>query len=806
MVTAIIAGLATLLGILIACGSQALNYWFFSLMYGIGSIMMKFINFFQALMRKLCGLPINGDTTNYNAFDNDSDLALMLLKNRAVQNAFIAMFIMAFLLIFIFMIVQIIRVEYTTEGDKNSKGNIIQNGLKAMMYFIITPTVVLLGMVASSFILRAVDIATSSASTQISSQIFYASAYDANYYRINKGRNPEDYDKILEGTDFSDLINFGQRLSPAADESMANRIDEAFMGGTKSNVTPVANIDGFYYETTACSIFDTKAVASYYNICKINYVLLFFTAGTVLGCLISCSFGLIARAFNVVTLFIISPAIIGMMPLDSGKAFGSWKSKFIGNVLSAYGPVVAVNLYFIIMAIVQNIEIFSATDFATGSFLVIAGWSAPVVNKVLQCIFIIAGAVMIKDSSKLIAGFVGAEDALGVGEGLKKSVTEKAKATMGTAMAGAGLVVTGAGLAAKLGKGVGWGVNKIADKAGFTPGMRHLTSDERKKIDLAKDADGNKISFNNRREKFDYLRANNLLSKDNTDSLNKRFKNSWLGTHLSDNLTMAGARIQRYGAAGFASTGFAKTMNDLTLGSFKFFGGKGYQQYDKEIMGRSDNWESFVRGVTKPEKDRREDRRDATIIASVKRKSEAEAEKATANALAGINAQINQSKDIIKQAQDHMTDAITDYNSAIATNNQHAISEASRVLTQFANTLISSTNNKLLKQNLGGLIDQMQKGGAVTPVVVSGQTFESKLDVDFKSIPGGESAVKKAVKDAVASSYNGVKLDTDKMEKVLKNTLKNDNIAGQVTSAIKSNLEAMQKELADIKAWKRRMG
>ena len=197
MVTAIIAGLATLLGILLVAGNQAINYWFFSLMYGIGSIMMKFINFFQALMRKLCGLPISGDTTNYNAFDNDSDLALMLLKNRAVQNAFIAMFIMAFLLIFIFMIVQIIRVEYTTEGDKNSKGNIIQNGLKAMMYFIITPTVVLLGMVASSFILRAVDTATSSASTQISSQIFYASAYDANYYRINKGRNPEDYDKIL---------------------------------------------------------------------------------------------------------------------------------------------------------------------------------------------------------------------------------------------------------------------------------------------------------------------------------------------------------------------------------------------------------------------------------------------------------------------------------------------------------------------------------------------------------------------------------------------------------------------------------
>ena len=596
-------------------------------------------------------------------------------------------------------------------------------------------------------------------------------------------------------------------MSPAADESMANRIDDAFMGGTKSNVTPVANIDGFYYETTACSIFDTKAVASYYNISKINYILLFFTAGTVLGCLISCSFGLIARAFNVVTLFIISPAIIGMMPLDSGKAFGSWKSKFIGNVLSAYGPVVAVNLYFIIMAIVQNIDIFSATDFATGSFLGIAGWSAPVVNKVLQCIFIIAGAVMIKDSSKLIAGFVGAEDALGVGEGLKKSVTEKAKATMGTAMAGAGLVVTGAGLAAKLGKGVGWGANKIRDKIGFTPGMRHLTSDERKEIEKAG------LKSSSRREKFDYLRANNLLSKDNTDSLNKRFKNSGFATKLSDNLTMAGARIQRYGAAGFASTGFAKTMNDLTLGSFKFFGGKGYQQYDKEIMGRSDNWESFVRGVIKPEKDRREGWRDTTIMPSVKRKAEAEAEKATANALAGINAQITQSEGIIQQAKSGINDAINTYNNALATNNQHAISEASKVLMQFANTLSASNkSDSHMQDRLENLIGEVQRGGVASNITLSGD-FKSQLQVDFDKVAGGESAIKEAVRDAVASSYKvglkdlkGVKFDEAEMEKVIKNTLKNDNIAGQVTSAIKSNLEAMQKELADIKAWKRRMG
>lgn len=797
MVTAIIAGLATLLGILIACGSQALNYWFFSLMYGIGSIMMKFINFFQALMRKLCGLPISGDTTNYNAFDNDSDLALMLLKNRAVQNAFIAMFIMAFLLIFIFMIVQIIRVEYTTEGDKNSKGNIIQNGLKAMMYFIITPTVVLLGMVASSFILRAVDIATSSASTQISSQIFYASAYDANYYRINKGRNPEDYDKILEGTDFSDLINFGQRLSPAADESMANRIDDAFMGGTKSNVTPVANIDGFYYETTACSIFDTKAVASYYNICKINYVLLFFTAGTVLGCLISCSFGLIARAFNVVTLFIISPAIIGMMPLDSGKAFGSWKSKFIGNVLSAYGPVVAVNLYFIIMAIVQNIDIFSATDFATGSFLGIAGWSVPVVNKVLQCIFIIAGAVMIKDSSKLIAGFVGAEDALGVGEGLKKSVTEKAKATMGTAMAGAGLVVTGAGLAAKL---TSKGDQKVKEwknsDDGFWKSAGKALVNSPKNIVKAT---GKKI-------------ASGASSIADAVTSGK----------ISDNLKMAGARIQRYGAAGFASTGFAKTMNDLTLGSFKFFGGKGYQQYDKEIMGRSDNWESFVRGVTKPGKDFKEDLRDTTIIASIKRKSEAEAAKATKGALDGMSAQIERDKAMLANAKTSLDTAVETYNNALKTNNQHAISEASKVLMQFANALHDNIRIEEgdpigadAKKNLKDLLRGVENGVGVSDVNLEGQTFKTQLQVDFDLADKTGLNIQQVVKDAAKSSYDGVKLDSDKMNEKIENAFKKafgddayktNQIAGQVTSAIKSNLEAMQKELADIKAWKRRMG
>ena len=278
---------------------------------------------------------------------------------------------------------------------------------------------------------------------------------------------------------------------------------------------------------------------------------------------------------------------------------------------------------------------------------------------------------------------------------------------------------------------------------------------------------------------------------------------------------MAGARIQRYGVAGFASTGFAKTMNDLTLGSFKFFGGKGYQQYDKEIMGRSDNWESFVRGVTKPGKDFKEDLRDTTIIASIKRKSEAEAAKATDGAIKDMRATIKQNQDAIDTAQAGLIKAMNIYNSALATNNQKAIADASQTLIQYANLLKDNSSgvSATLLNNLAKTVRSAQQGnsvdvGAVRSAGLLSATFQSQLDIDLNSVIGGDSAIKEAVKDAVASSYKGVKLDADKMKSIIASTLgpSHKQTAEMVTSAIKSNLEAMQKELADIKAWKRRMG
>ncbi len=263
-------------------------------------------------------------------------------------------------------------------------------------------------------------------------------------------------------------------------------------------------------------------------------------------------------------------------------------------------------------------------------------------------------------------------------------------------------------------------------------------------------------------------------------------------------------------------------MNDLTLGSFKFFGGKGYQQYDKEIMGRSDNWESFVRGVIKPEKDRREDRRDATIIASIKRKSEAEAAKATKGALDGMSAQIERDKAMLANAKTSLDTAVETYNNALKTNNQHAISEASKVLMQFANALHDNIRFEKgdqkgadAKKNLKDLLRGVENGVGVSDVNLEGQTFKTQLQVDFDLADKTGLNIQQVVKDAAKSSYDGVKLDSDKMNEKIENAFKKafgddayktNQIAGQVTSAIKSNLEAMQKELADIKAWKRKMG
>ena len=101
----------------------------------------------------------------------------------------------------------------------------------------------------------------------------------------------------------------------------------------------------------------TRSVEYFYNLLDINYLILYFGGFMTLMALIKASMGLILRLYKATALFIISPGVTALTPIDDGNAYKQWRKAFISNVLGAYGFVIAMNLLFLLLGIIDNISL-----------------------------------------------------------------------------------------------------------------------------------------------------------------------------------------------------------------------------------------------------------------------------------------------------------------------------------------------------------------------------------------------------------------------------------------------------------------
>src|SRR5690606_295306 len=111
-------------------------------------------------------------------------------------------------------------------------------------------------------------------------------------------------------------------------------------------------------------------------------------------------FGLIMRIFKAATLLIIAPPVVAIMPLDGGKAYQQWRQSFIGVVLGAYGVVVAMNVFLLIMKVIEDAGI---TLFPDTGFYMFA-------NAFVNLLLILVGVMMLNDISEFVADIIGKGD------------------------------------------------------------------------------------------------------------------------------------------------------------------------------------------------------------------------------------------------------------------------------------------------------------------------------------------------------------------------------------------------------------
>ena len=402
---------------------ELINKLFATLFFKIGTSILTIADNIQVVFKRLCGMDVYWITEDGVTKEMvGMDPVMSMLADSQVAQALIALTLVAVSMVIIATIVQIIRTEFSTEGSKNSKGNIIGQALKAMLLFVLVPLCCIGGVFICNRLLVAVDRATnlSDGNSTIGSSVFVAAASNAN--NVRNGYNL-DADKLAR-------VGISYTITENNREIAAATIDSAFRDG-KLDYTWILVNDN---------------VGAYYNIFNINYIT--YIGGALLATytLLCVCFGMIMRIYKCVVLFIISPPMIGLMPIDNGSAFKEWRKAFLGQILSAYGTVVGLNLLFLILPIVNNIKLFEPGVKGSG------------LNNFMQLIFTLTGLFMLKDIGSMISKMIGADDAAASGEGMAKKVGATAVKIGSVAAGGAGLAM----------KGIGAGAAKIAAKKGVT--------------------------------------------------------------------------------------------------------------------------------------------------------------------------------------------------------------------------------------------------------------------------------------------------------------------------------------------------
>ncbi len=122
-----------------------------------------------------------------------------------------------------------------------------------------------------------------------------------------------------------------------------------------------------------------------------NWSLAYIAAIVLIIVLFVSALSLAKRVFDIIFLFFSMPFPIATMPTDDGARFKLWKDTMISKVILAYGTVIAVNLFLLVLPLITSIT-FSVNK---------------VVNCVAQLIFIVGGAVSIYGAQLLFARLFG---------------------------------------------------------------------------------------------------------------------------------------------------------------------------------------------------------------------------------------------------------------------------------------------------------------------------------------------------------------------------------------------------------------
>ena len=304
-----------------------------SLFYGMFSGICLLIDFIKTIFYKLCGI----ETVEIEG--EQGDLLYNLLESDIIKRVFLTIFIIGFILLIVFTILAIIKSNYQ---EKQNWKTVLSKTGQAFIIMLLIPFTVIIGVMLTNTIMssinQAMNVYPSSGQGSIGGQFLITIGHDA----------------------YKGLI----------DQSQA----EAMFVSGELNYAKLS------------------VVKQYYDITELNYVIGLLGSLVMLIMFVISAITFVQRIFDIVLLYIISPVSISTIPLDEGNRFKVWKDMLISKILSAYGIILVMNLFFLIIPQVYQIKFFD------NSFQ----------NGVVYILFLIGGSFAVTKASRVISQLTGA--------------------------------------------------------------------------------------------------------------------------------------------------------------------------------------------------------------------------------------------------------------------------------------------------------------------------------------------------------------------------------------------------------------
>lgn len=473
--------------------------------YLIYTAIASCLDLLQCVMRKLAGLDtywINGNA--YTKQDPVLSFIYGMLgfdgygQYSALSTVFWSLAIFGVIVLVISTIVAIIKSHYGEDSNKTNPLTYVYTAVKAVFTFAIVPVAVVLGIYLSQFLLQTLDNITGgyvtedtlkgiygstatekfegssengyshydffgygpeTTSTTFSGMLFRVAGYDANRVRMGTiNINSDD----VKNHYLHNVFNQDQSVVPSGvtnEQWTAYQIDFAFMnnlylegriyaGTTYSAaqdvVLSIASVDFFKMvgSSPGFSKYNVGLIWCYYYLWNFNFFVGFASIIISFGLLTSIILGLMARLIQSAALFLIYPAVLGLAPLDEFGAFKKWRGEFMGYILMAFGSIIGMNIFFLILPYVEEFNWF--------------GWpnAIDLPSKIINTLIIIVGLLAVKSFIAFVSSLIGGKDARAEGDGMKKELSDVSQ------KAGKGLM-----LAAGVGLKGGMFLQRTAGKA-----------------------------------------------------------------------------------------------------------------------------------------------------------------------------------------------------------------------------------------------------------------------------------------------------------------------------------------------------